>query len=163
MDVTEEAVDEAARLERESLRQSVGVYGQTLPLLERLRALGFRLGLLSNSSDTAALPLEFFSLPTLFDALVLSHLEGMLKPDPRIYCLACERLGVLAAECAYVADGGFGELDAAHALGMLAVKVEQDRQSSDYGSSTYHDLLLRDLTELVPLAEGWRAAWPREG
>ncbi|MHB1131959.1 MAG: HAD family hydrolase [Chloroflexota bacterium] len=162
-EVTEEAVVEAARLERASLRQSVGLYAQSLPTIQLLRGLGFRLGLLSNASDTAALPLEFFSLVGLFDAIVLSHLEGLLKPDPSIYRLMCQRLAVEPRECAYVADGGFGELDAAHDLGMLAIKVEQDGQSSDYGSSTYHDLLLRDMAELVPLATGWQDAWQREG
>ncbi len=157
-------VAEAARLERASLRESVGVYAGTIPVLRGLRTLGFSLGLLSNSSDTAALPLATLGLEPFFDAVVLSHLEGVLKPDPRIYQLACERLGVRPAECAYVADGGFGELDAAHAVGMLAVKVVQDRQSADYGSSNYHDCLIRDLADLLSLALGWRGAWPgREG
>lgn len=157
------AIAEAARLERESLRESVGLYPNTVPVLTDLRRLGFHLGLLSNSSDTAALPLALLGLESLFDAVVLSHLEGVLKPDLRIYQVACRRLGVAPRESAYVADGGFGELDAAHEVGMVAVKIEQDRQSTDYGSSNYQDYVLRDIAELLPLARAWRDEWPAEG
>lgn len=156
--VAPEAIAEAARLERASLAESVGTYANSVAVLRELRDLGFRLGLLSNASDTAALPLTHLRLEPLFDALILSHLEGVLKPDHRIYHIACHKLGVAAGECAYVADGGFGELDAAHEVGMLAVKIEQERQSSDYGSSKYHDLLVRDVAELLPLARAWWGA-----
>jgi putative hydrolase of the HAD superfamily len=157
-EVGPQSIAEAARLERASLAESVGAYANSAAVLRELRGLGFRLGLLSNSSDTAALPLACLHWESLFDAVVLSHLEGVLKPDQRIYHIASERLGVPSADCVYVADGGFGELDAAHEHGMLTVKIEQDRQSSDYGSSRYYDHLVRDVAELLPLARAWRAA-----
>jgi putative hydrolase of the HAD superfamily len=156
---SDRVIAEAARLERASLRQSVGLYPGTVPVLRELRNLGYTLGLLSNSSDTAALPLQHFGLEPYFDTVVLSHLEGLLKPDPRIYGLVCQRLNIRPEEGVYVADGGFGELDAAHSVGMLAVKVVQERQSADYGSSKYHDHLIGGLPELLPLAVAWREAW----
>jgi putative hydrolase of the HAD superfamily len=146
-----------ARIEREGLREAVRLYPNAVPVLEELRRQGFRLGLLSNASDVAEEPIVTLGLSSLFDAIVLSHKVGILKPDPRIYALAAEQLGVLPVECAFVADGGFGELDAAHAVGMLAIKVEQDWQSTDYGSSNYCDLRLAGLAEVLPLARGWRS------
>ena len=150
------AIAAAARLEREGQRRAVRPYPATASVLAELRRAGFRLGLLSNSSDTAQEPIWGLGIGQLFDAVVLSHEVGLLKPDPRIYRLACERVGALPSECAFVADGGFGELDAAHDLGMLAIKIEQQGQSKDYGSSTYCDLCLSDLRDLVAVAAGWR-------
>jgi putative hydrolase of the HAD superfamily len=158
-----EVLADAARLERESLRQSVHLYPHTLRTLAELRRLGFRLGLLSNASDIAQESLATLGLEACFDGLVLSHRVGILKPDPRIYRLACAELQVEPRECAFVADGGFGELDAAHEVGMLAVKIVQRGQSQDYGSSTYFDVCLADVSELLPLAKSWRRAEAEPG
>lgn len=148
----------AARLERAGQRSAVHAYPNTVAVLRRLRQLGYKLGLLSNSSDAAQEPIGSLGFRALFDDVVLSHEVGLLKPHPAIYQLACERLGVEPRECAFIADGGFGELDAAHEAGMLAIKIEQEGQSTDYGSSNYHDLHLRDIAELVTIAESWLAA-----
>ncbi|MHB1414688.1 MAG: HAD family hydrolase [Chloroflexota bacterium] len=158
IEVPPATVAEAVRIDRDSQRQSVHLYANTRRVLETLRKMGFNLGLLSNSSDSAQEPLIWLQLKSHFDTLVLSHEVGILKPDPRIYRLAAERLAVAPEECAFVADGGFGELDAAHELGMLAVKIEQERQSKDWGSSVHHDVLLGDISELIPIAEAWRSS-----
>ena len=156
--VPEDTLAEAASLEREGQRRAVHPYANTERVLGKLRQMGFALGLLSNSSDTAQIPLGSLGLGRYFDAIVLSHEVGILKPNPRIYEVTCIRLGVQPHECAFVADGGFGELDAAHDVGMLAVKIEQDAQSPDYGSSTYFDLCLHDVEDLLAVAEEWRSS-----
>jgi FMN phosphatase YigB (HAD superfamily) len=51
----------------------------------------------------------------------------------------------------FVADGAFGELDAAKALGMLAVKVEQPNQSGDFGTSTSFDHTVERLDQVLAL------------
>lgn len=149
-------IADLARRERDGQRRAVHPYPNTEGTLATLRQLGFRLGLLSNTSDAARIPIEHLGMGRFFDAIVLSHEVALLKPDPRIYLFTCQRLGVEPGECAFVADGGFGELDAAHALGMLAVKIVQEGQSADYGISVYHDVLLSDIRELLALAEQWR-------
>ncbi len=135
-------------IERRRLEGSVHLYPSTVPVLRQLAGAGYRLGLLSNVSDGAAFPIVHLGLDRLFDEMILSHEVGMLKPDPAIFLLACERLGATPEETMFVADGGFGELDAAHRLGIYSVMVEQDRQSKDYGSSTEYDLKIHDLGEL---------------
>lgn len=155
--VDRRALAGAAALEREGQKAAVHPYANTERVLGMLREMGFVLGLLSNSSDTAQIPLMSLGLDRYFDVIVLSHEVGLLKPDPRIYDITCRRLGLAPAECAFVADGGFGELDAAHEVGMLAVKIEQDAQSPDYGSSNYYDLCLYDIAELPAVAEAWRS------
>jgi len=124
-----------------------------VPVLLQLASNGYQLGLLSNASDGAAIPLTYLGLDRLFHTLVLSHEVGLLKPDPAIYHLACQRLGAEPAETVFVADGGFGELDSACALGIFAVLIEQPNQSRDYGYSTRYDAKISDLRELDALLE----------
>jgi putative hydrolase of the HAD superfamily len=64
------------------------------------------------------------TLRELFDAVVESCLEGLRKPDPRIYAIACERLGVEADEVVFLDDLGVN-LKAARALGMTTIKVTE--------------------------------------
>ncbi|MGE5618077.1 MAG: HAD family hydrolase [Sphingomonadaceae bacterium] len=144
-------LSDLVEIERNRLRESVHLYPDVVPFLQRLRKAGYRLGLLSNVSDGAAIPIAHLGIDRLFDELILSHEVGLLKPDPAIYLLACRRLACLPQETVFVADGGFGELDAAQRLGIYSVMLEQDHQSKEYGSSTSYDLKIRHLRELEPL------------
>jgi putative hydrolase of the HAD superfamily len=83
------------------------------------RAKGIRTGLISNSWGTA-LKYEEDLMERLFDGLVISHLEGMRKPDPRIYALGAERIGLAPEDCVFVDDLP-GNLKPARALGMATV------------------------------------------
>jgi len=58
----------------------------------------------------------------LFDAIVESSKAGVRKPDPRIYVMMCELLGVEPQACVYLDDLGIN-CKPAHQLGMTAIKV----------------------------------------
>lgn len=55
-----------------------------------------------------------------FDRVVLSYQEAIAKPDPRIYQLVCERLGVEPSECVF-ADDNEVNVDAANKIGMHGI------------------------------------------
>jgi putative hydrolase of the HAD superfamily len=63
-----------------------------------------------------------------FDIFVESSVEGLRKPDPRIYILTCERLGVTPSEAVFLDDIG-SNLKAARALGMTTIKVDRPEQA----------------------------------
>lgn len=90
-------------------------------LLAELRARGLRLGLISNCSGDVCELWEESPFSDLFDAVVLSAEVALCKPDPRIYRVALERLGVDASEAIFVGDGHSDELAGAEAVGMRAV------------------------------------------
>ncbi len=138
-------------IERRRLEECVHLYPSTIPVLRELSRRGYRLGLISNISDGASVPIIYLGLDLCFDDMILSHEVGILKPDPAIFVLACDRLGVAPGEAIFVADGGFGELDASCGLGIYSVLVEQDHQSRDYGSSKEYDLKIHDLAGLLPV------------
>ena len=84
------------------------------------RAQGIVTGLLSNSWGTAT---DYDGLGDIFDARVISAFEGMRKPDPRIYPIAAERMGLHPREIVFVDDLGFN-LKPAKELGMATVRHE---------------------------------------
>ncbi len=72
----------------------------------------------------------------MFEIIVESSIEGVRKPNPRIYEIACERLGVVPADCAYLDDLGIN-LKPARALGMFTIKVlNEDQTISDLSTLT---------------------------
>ncbi len=62
-----------------------------------------------------------YDVGDLFDVIVLSGTIGIRKPDPRIYRLAAERLGVPPRRCVFVDDLG-GNLKPAKDLGMATIR-----------------------------------------
>jgi epoxide hydrolase-like predicted phosphatase len=84
-----------------------------------IRRDGIRTALLSNSWGDA-LPYDAELLDDLFDARVISSEVGLRKPDPAIYELAAERLGLPPAACVFVDDLP-GNLKPARALGMATI------------------------------------------
>lgn len=85
-----------------------------------IHAAGLPTGLISNSWGTA-LDYDAALMDRLFDGLVISHLEGMRKPDPAIYVLGAERIGMAPEDLVFVDDLG-GNLKPARALGMATVR-----------------------------------------
>jgi epoxide hydrolase-like predicted phosphatase len=82
------------------------------------RAAGVRTGLLSNSWGTATYPVD--ELHRLFDVLVISGEHGIRKPEPAIYALAVERMGMPAEQLVFVDDLP-GNLKPARALGIHTI------------------------------------------
>lgn len=66
----------------------------------------------------------------VFDVVVESSVEGIRKPDPRIYRLACERLAVDPQRTVFLDDLGIN-LKPARALGMQTIKVIEEQQAID--------------------------------
>ncbi len=63
-----------------------------------------------------------------FDVFIESSVEGLRKPDPRIYELACERLDRSPTEVVFLDDIG-GNLKPARAMGMATIKVDHAPRS----------------------------------
>jgi putative hydrolase of the HAD superfamily len=72
----------------------------------------------------------------LFDSVIESSKAGVRKPDPRIYLMMCDALGVSPADCVYLDDLGINCKPAA-ALGMHAIKVTSEAQAlADLAAAT---------------------------
>lgn len=125
-----EQVARAAALRRALARRLLDtVSAKTLSVLDMLRAGGHRLALVSNATSDTAQAWPHSRLARRFDVAVFSCEAGIAKPDPVIYRVAAQRLGVDAADCVFVGDGGDGELAGAAAVGMTALRTTEHNDS----------------------------------
>ncbi len=103
-----------------------------LEAIRRIRAAGLRVAALTNNwvADTPRRGADTprARLDPHFDVFVESAVVGLRKPDPRIYVLVCEKLGVPPPRVAFLDDIG-GNLKPARALGMATIKVDEPEQA----------------------------------
>lgn len=96
-----------------------------LEAIARIRRRGLKTAALTNNwapeGDAPSEP-EAPVLSDLFDVFVESSVEGLRKPDPRIYQLVCERMQIPPSETAFLDDIG-SNLKPARALGMTTIRV----------------------------------------
>jgi 2-haloacid dehalogenase len=86
-------------------RSLVGEVAGSVQLLRELHAAGVRLFALTNwSAELFPVALERFDFLGLFEDVVVSGVEGVAKPDPRIFALLAERTGLPLADCVFVDD-----------------------------------------------------------
>jgi putative hydrolase of the HAD superfamily len=82
----------------------------------------YRVAMLSNIGDSVIE--QLFSkeeLDQLFDVVVLSHNEGLAKPNPAIFTLTAERMGLSPGECVMI-DDIESNCDGAEIAGMYSVQ-----------------------------------------
>lgn len=93
-----------------------------LEVLSGLRARGYRLGIISNLIGEREIFdwLRQDGLEGYFDAVTLSSVCGIRKPDPEIYRIACREMGLEPGECCSVADNLSRDIAGAKAAGIAA-------------------------------------------
>ena len=88
----------------------------------------FQTAILSNAGDQdRQIFNEAYCIEDLVDTVIISAEVGMAKPDPRIYLLALERLGVKPEETIFVDDLQVN-VDAARQLGIQAIQFQKNEQ-----------------------------------
>ncbi len=93
--------------------------------LARLRSRDLRLVAVSNANGRLRHLMDRLSLSAYFDHLLDSHVEGVEKPDPRLFAIALERSGAVARSTLHVGDLYHVDVVGARAAGLAAVLVDQ--------------------------------------
>lgn len=120
----------------------------TVDMLGELRAAGIRIGVVTNGwKDVQTACLEGCGLWPLVDDVVISKEVGLSKPDPRIYTLALERLGVSAAETWFVGDSPKNDVWGPQQVGIRAAFLPTGHALN----GERPDALLRDLRDVLRL------------
>jgi putative hydrolase of the HAD superfamily len=105
-------------------------------MVEALKRIGenFKTGCITNNlpanaiGSAAGRTLYIAEVMVLFDHVIESARIGLRKPDPRIYAMMVETLGVNPRNCVYLDDLGIN-LKPARAMGMTTIKVESGAQA----------------------------------
>ncbi|GCE02896.1 HAD family hydrolase [Dictyobacter aurantiacus] len=119
----EEQLEQAARMRYDYSRRSLVPRVDTVETLRCLKEAGYARALISDCSMEIPQLWESSALAPLIDVPIFSCVVKLKKPDPHIYALAFERLGIPAERCLYVGDGGSRELTGATDAGMQAVLI----------------------------------------
>jgi beta-phosphoglucomutase len=120
-----------------------GVY----PLITKLKEHGVKIAI-GSSSKNAKYILEKIGLLNLFDAVADGTDIKRSKPDPEVFLLAAERLGINVGDCVVIEDAEAG-IDAALAAGMKAVGVgsASSYTGTELGSLSLEQMNINEILE----------------
>jgi putative hydrolase of the HAD superfamily len=131
------------------------VFPEVHDALTALRARGLKLGLLSNAPSTLPGFLERLGLMRHLDFAVVSAIEGVKKPDGRIFAAALSRAGVPPQETLHVGDLYLEDFVGGRAAGVNTLLIERGRHAlfpsyrESEGRNLDPRLVVNDLTEVI--------------
>lgn len=146
--------DEVRRLDdrkeaiyRELIRGHVPVMPGALALIRALHADGWRLGIGSSGPPAnVELVVEDLDLGRVLAATTDASDVTRGKPDPEVFLIAAERMGVAPARSVVIEDAVHG-IEAAHRAGMKAVALTSTHPPSHFADA---DLVVNALSDLSP-------------
>lgn len=100
-------------------------YRDVIPCFERLRSRGVRLAVVSNWDYTLHRVLRMFGYHRFLEVELASLEEGVEKPDPRLFWIALERLGIQPCEAVHIGDNPIDDVEGAAAAGMRSVLIDR--------------------------------------
>jgi putative hydrolase of the HAD superfamily len=144
--VEQKRLSMAAIMRYEFMRSCVVPYPDVEDGVKTIKAMGYKLGLISNSSPEV--PELWRSLPIsrYFDVATFSCEVRTRKPNREIYLMTCDALGLRPEECLYVGDGSENELEGARDVGMVSVMIVRDQPLRIWDGP-----VVRDLHEVVKI------------
>lgn len=94
-------------------------------VLTQLKDEGYQLAIVSNGGhDTRLNTIRGLGIETYFDEIISSGLVGFNKPQPEIFQITAERLGVQPAQCMYIGDHPINDVQGATEAGMHALWMQ---------------------------------------
>ena len=109
----------------------------------------FPMVLVSNFYGNIATVLHEFQLDGIFQHIVESAVVGIRKPDPRIFTLGVEALGLDPSEVVVVGDSIDKDMIPAHQAGCQTVWFKGEGWTSDPVDESAPDRIISNLTELL--------------
>jgi hypothetical protein len=98
--------------------------------------MGVRIGVCSNLALPYGFPL-LSALPDTPDAVILSYEVGLVKPDPAIFRLVCDRLGFRPAEILFVGDTPSADVEGPRAIGIPAMLISELEEYTKRGAHEF--------------------------
>jgi putative hydrolase of the HAD superfamily len=145
-------IDALIAMRREWTKRSLRPRPDAVSTLVELRRRGHRLGLISVCSQDVPEVWDETPFAHLLDDTIFSCEVGISKPDPRIYEIACARLGVEPRECLFVGDGANDELPGAERAGMTALQLRPSGEALTPEGEAWTGPSIERLSEVLDVA-----------
>jgi len=91
----------------------------------RLKQAGYRIGVVSNAEGRVAQDLDGAGYEGLFETVVDSHVVGVEKPDPGIFEIALDRMGIERGRTVYLGDVPAVDVKGARAAGIAPILLDR--------------------------------------
>jgi HAD superfamily hydrolase (TIGR01662 family) len=138
------------------------LFPETHAALRKVRALGLRMAMLSNSADADNVRrmLAGHRLENYFDPVVVSAAIGVRKPDERAFQPVLKSWGIPAREIAMVGDQLGMDILGAKALGMRTIWLcteEQSPTNRPFLGKVSADAQVKTIGEVAAILAHWKA------
>lgn len=128
------------------------VFRDVRPAMHRLRLRGYQLAVVSNWEPSLEEVLDHLGLRFYFTTVVISSVEGVWKPDPRLFEIALQRCGIQPEEAVSVGDDIERDLVAAARAGLAGILLDR------FGDHPEYSPRVENLAELADRLPARRAA-----
>ena len=131
------------------------------PVLQKLRAQKFKLGVLSNAPYHQGITfiLDTSGIAQYFDYIASSAQIGLCKPDPRTFEFVLKKLQSVPEETIMVGDDLKNDIYGAQQLGMKAIHIKKGFEIGSYENMDVKpDGSITDLREILPVIQEWNSS-----
>lgn len=129
IDYGEEDVEQLAEI-METINEQAEVYEDALDIVPKLKKKGFRLAIVTNSIYPPYKKFESKHETFLknFDAIVKSYEVGVIKPKPKIFVEALNRLGIKPNEAMMIGDSVCCDVNGAEGVVIRGILIDRERK-----------------------------------
>lgn len=143
-------IDEAVEAtSRRCYEAAAACVEEARPVLEYLHAR-YPMVLVSNFYGNVEAVLEDFGLRKYFQSIVESAVVGVRKPDPRIFSLGCEALGIPSSEVLVIGDSLRKDIEPAESIGCKVMWIKGKGWTEAEDAQT-HPCVIRSLKDIPDL------------
>ena len=125
------------------------LFDDVVPCLDRLDAMGIKLAVVSNWDYSLHRVLRMFGIYDRFVSVKASLEEGVEKPDPRLFQIVLDEVGIDSADTFHVGDSYEDDVVGALAAGIRVARIDRGLVTNEVG-------VVRTLVDL-PEAFAWNA------
>ena len=146
----------AAELYNAARKGNLALFPRVDEQLERWRA-SYRLALLTNGfSETHREKIALLEIEPYFDAILIADEVGMVKPDPRVFLHACERIGTQPRQTVMVGDRYERDIAGAIEAGLRTIWVNVRGEAMPQGRRQ-PDAVIDSIAEVDAELARWSA------
>lgn len=110
-----------------------------------------RMALVSNFYGNVETVLGEMGLAGMFDKVIESAVVGIRKPDPRIFVLGAEALGLTPGECVVTGDSYDKDIEAAKRAGCATVWIKGEGWTDEQPDGKAADMVISSVDELLTI------------